>query len=106
MRQGARTVVITCGARGAVAGRGGEFWQAGVYDMGEAVDPSGCGDAFAAGLVAGIVRGWDLPATLRYASALGASAIRALGTTDGVMDAAEAQAFVAAHRLEVRRGEL
>ena len=106
LQQGARTVVITCGRRGAVAGRGGEFWRAGAYDMGEAVDPSGCGDAFAAGLVAGIVRGWDLPAMLRYASALGASAIRALGTTDGVMSAAEAEAFVAAHRLEVEQGRL
>jgi sugar/nucleoside kinase (ribokinase family) len=106
LQRGGHTVVITRGQRGAVAGRGGEFWQAGVYDMGEAVDPSGCGDAFAAGLVAGIVRGWDLLATLRYASALGASAIRALGTTDGVMGAAEAQAFVATHELEVEQGRL
>jgi sugar/nucleoside kinase (ribokinase family) len=106
LQQGARTVVITCGRRGAVAGRGGEFWQAGAYDLGEAVDPSGCGDAFDAGLVVGIARGWDLVATLRYASALGGSAIRALGTTDGVMGAAEAEAFVAAHELEVEQGRL
>jgi sugar/nucleoside kinase (ribokinase family) len=106
LQQGARNVVITCGARGAVAGRDGAFWRAGVYDMGQAVDPSGCGDAFTAGLVAGIVRGGDLLDALRYASVLGASAIRALGTTDGVMGAAEAEAFVAAHELEVERGRL
>ncbi len=106
LKQGARTVVVTCGARGAVAGRGDEFWRAGVYDMGEAVDPSGCGDAFTAGLMAGIVRGGDLLDTLRYASVLGASAIRALGTTDGVLGAAEAEAFIAAHELEVEQGKL
>jgi sugar/nucleoside kinase (ribokinase family) len=106
LKQGARTVVITCGARGAVAGRGDEFWQVGVYDMGEAVDPSGCGDAFAAGLAAGIVRGWDLPAMLRYASVLGASAIRALGTTDGVFTAAQAEEFMAGRRLDVEWGTL
>ncbi len=106
LEQGAHSVVITCGRRGVVAGRGGEFWRAGAYDMGEAVDPSGCGDAFDAGLAVGIVRGWDLVTTLRYASALGASAIRALGTTDGVMGAAEAEAFVAARRLEVEQGKL
>ena len=106
LQQGARTVVITCGRRGAVAGRDGDFWRMGAYDMGAAVDPSGCGDAFDAGLALGIVRGWDLPATLRYASVLGASAIRALGTTDGVLGAAEAEAFVAAHELEVEQGRL
>ena len=106
LKQGARTVVITCGARGAVAGRGEEFWQVGAYDMGAAVDPSGCGDAFAAGLVAGIVRGWDLPTMLRYASVLGASAIRALGTTDGVFTAAQAEEFMAGQRLDVEWGTL
>ena len=103
---GAHTVIITKGKRGVVAGRGQEFWQAGIYEMSEAVDPSGCGDAFAAGVVTGIVRGWDISATIRYASALGASAIRALGTTDGVFTAAQAEEFIAANRLDVKSGKL
>jgi sugar/nucleoside kinase (ribokinase family) len=103
---GAHTVIITKGKRGVVAGRGQEFWHAGIYEMSQAVDPSGCGDAFAAGVVTGIVRGWDLSATIRYASALGASAIRALGTTDGVFTAAQAEEFIAANRLDVKRGKL
>ena len=40
-----------------------------------------------------------MPRTLVYASALGASAVRAVGTTDGVFRADEAEAFVAAHEL-------
>ena len=103
---GAHTVIITKGKQGVVAGRGQEFWQAGIYEMSEAVDPSGCGDAFAAGVVTGIVRGWDISATIRYASALGASAIRALGTTDGVFTAAQAEEFIAANRLDVKSGKL
>ena len=103
---GANTVFITQGRRGALAGRGQEYWQAGVFGMDPLVDPSGSGDAFAAGVITGIVRGWDMPATLRFASALGASAIRALGTTDGVFSAAEAEAFIAAQRLEVQSGNL
>jgi len=63
------------------------------------VDPSGCGDAFAAGVVTGIVREWDMPRLLRYAAALGASAIRAVGTTDGVFLADEAEAFIAGRKL-------
>lgn len=70
------------------------------------MDPSGCGDAFAAGLVTGIVKGWDMSATIRYASALGASAIRALGTTDGVFTASQAEEFINVNSLEIQSGKL
>lgn len=95
---GAQTPIITCGARGAVAARGQQRWRCGVYEL-PVVDPTGCGDAFAAGVITGIVNEWDMPRTLVYASALGASAVRAVGTTDGVFRADEAEAFVAAHKL-------
>jgi len=102
---GAHTVVITQGKTGAIASQSGKYWQTGVYPT-KAVDPSGSGDAFCAGLITGIRRGWDLPGMLRYASALGASATRAVGTTDGVFTAAEAEAFVAANSLPVTTGNL
>lgn len=95
---GARTPIVTCGGRGAVAAQGRQRWRCGAYDM-PIVDPSGCGDAFAAGVVTGIVRGWDMARTLVYASALGASAVRAVGTTDGVFRADEAEVFIAGRRL-------
>lgn len=100
LAQGANTVFITQGKRGVLAGHGGTYWQAGVYPA-NPVDPSGSGDAFDAGVVLGALRGWDMPGVIRYASALGSSAIRALGTTDGVFTAAEAAAYVAAHPLDV-----
>jgi sugar/nucleoside kinase (ribokinase family) len=105
VRWGANTVIVTRGRHGTMAARGQELWRAGIYEM-SVVDPSGCGDAFAAGVVTGVVNGWDMPSTIRYASALGASAVRALGTTDGVFTAAEAQEFVAANRLDVQQGAL
>ena len=40
--------------------------------VGEIVDPTGCGDAFRAGLLYGIAQGWDWPTTGRLASLLGA----------------------------------
>jgi len=70
------------------------------------VDPSGSGDAFSAGVITAIRRGWDMPRMLSYASALGASATRAVGTTDGVYTSTEAEAFVAAHSLVVTPGNL
>ncbi len=99
--RGANTVIVTCGAAGCFASGGRRRWQSGVYHF-EIVDPSGSGDAFAAGVINGIVRGWDLPAMLRYGGALGASAVRAVGTTTGVLGSDEADALIAANPLEVR----
>jgi len=97
---GAGTVVVTCGMSGAVAARNAEPWRVGSFRM-DAIDPSGSGDAFSSGIITGILRGWELPRTLVYASALGASAVRAVGTTAGVFTAAEAEAFLAIHTLQV-----
>lgn len=97
---GAGTVVVTCGKNGAVGGRNAQRWRVGGFGI-EAVDPSGSGDAFSSGIVTGILRGWELPQTLVYASALGASAARAVGTTAGVFTAAAAEAFLATHTLQI-----
>jgi sugar/nucleoside kinase (ribokinase family) len=86
---GSQGLVITMGERGALGMCGDECWRCGAYPW-RVVDPSGAGDAFASGLITGIVRAWDLPRSLMYASALGASATRAVGTTDSVLTEAEA----------------
>ena len=104
-KRGAHTVIITQGKSGAVASRGGRYWRSGIFPA-NVVDPSGSGDAFDAGVITAIRRGWDLPQMLAYASALGSSATRAVGTTDGVFTAAEAEAFVAAHEFKVTTGNL
>lgn len=98
--RGARNIVITSGAEGCVAWRDGRVWRAPAHRL-AAIDPSGSGDAFTAGVITGIARGWDLPQMLRYASALGASAARAIGTTKGVFHGAEADAFLQSHPLDV-----
>ncbi len=97
---GATTVIITRGEAGAIAARGSEIWRTDAFPV-VAVDPSGSGDAFSAGLVMGILRGWDMPQTLSYASVLGASATQAIGTTDGVFTAAEAETFLREHQLTI-----
>jgi sugar/nucleoside kinase (ribokinase family) len=97
---GASTVIITLGRKGAVAVSGSTVWQCPAYEA-QVVDPSGSGDAFAGGVITGLLRNWKMDRTLRYASALGASATRAVGTTDGVFGAREAEAFVEAHCLAV-----
>ncbi|MDD2707977.1 MAG: carbohydrate kinase family protein [Verrucomicrobiae bacterium] len=100
---GAHNIVITRGKKGAVVAQGDTYWHAGVYSM-KAIDCSGSGDAFSSGMITGILRGWDMPRTLRHASALGASATRAIGTTAGVFDSAEAETFIATHALPLKTG--
>lgn len=100
---GANTVIITRGRLGSVAIRGANIWSCGAYSM-NVVDPSGSGDAFTSGVIRSLLQGWGLPYTLRYASAVGASATRAAGTTDSVFTAAAAEAFVAEHPLTVTEG--
>lgn len=97
---GADTVIITRGAHGVVAGRAGTTWRCGAYQM-AVIDPSGCGDAFTSGVIVGLLQRWSMPETLRYASAIGASATRALGTTQSVFTAAEAAEFVKSHPITV-----
>lgn len=97
---GANTVIVTRGASGSVATRGGRIWSCGSYQM-NVVDPSGSGDAFTSGVIRSLLRGWDLPTTLRYASAIGASATRAAGTTEAVFSASEAEGFLKEHPLTV-----
>ena len=99
---GANGVIITCGEQGAVAALEQGVWRSGCYEI-ETVDPSGSGDAFTAGLITGVRRGWEMPRLLAYASALGASSIGSVGCTDGVFRPSEVEAFINTKSLRVER---
>ncbi|MEJ5252918.1 MAG: sugar kinase [Armatimonadota bacterium] len=60
----------------------------------QAVDALGAGDAFAAGFLTGVVKGWDLEQTGRFANAVGALCVTALGATTGVRSLEETLEFM------------
>jgi sugar/nucleoside kinase (ribokinase family) len=97
---GARTAIITMGDRGAVLVGEGQRLRAEAYRM-NFVDGTGGGDAFAAGYMAGMLRGWTAAECLRIGSAVGASCVRAIGTTTGVFTKEECEAFLRDHTLKV-----
>jgi sugar/nucleoside kinase (ribokinase family) len=99
---GAATAVITLGAEGSVLVSGKNRWRAGVFSV-PFVDGSGGGDAFAAGYIYGLLRDFAPDKCLLYASALGASCVRAIGTTPGVFNRAECESFLPAHSLKLER---
>jgi len=82
-KAGVRTVVITRGQQGLYADDGKQTVEMGVFKV-PLVDPSGCGDCFTAGLIAGLLQCWGTPRVLEFASAVGALGATALGCTDGV----------------------
>jgi sugar/nucleoside kinase (ribokinase family) len=99
---GGHDIAVTLGDRGAIAVFGNEYWRCNAYP-GQTVDPSGAGDAFASGLINGIANGWEFSRSLQYASVLGASATRMVGTTDGVFTAAQADQIIAEQPVTVSR---
>jgi sugar/nucleoside kinase (ribokinase family) len=101
-RLGAGTVVITLGGDGAVLVNDQVRLRSGVYSV-QYVDGSGGGDAFDAGFLFGLLNNMPPEECLRVASALGASCVRAIGTTPGVFTRSECEAFLKENSLHIER---
>jgi sugar/nucleoside kinase (ribokinase family) len=99
-RLGAGTAIVTLGGDGAVVVGERVRLRAGTYPV-EFVDGSGGGDAFDAGYAYGLLHGLGTEDCLRVASALGASCVRAIGTTTGVFTRAECEDFLRRHTLPI-----
>jgi sugar/nucleoside kinase (ribokinase family) len=82
---GAGTVVITMGADGLLARTATEVRHVAAPSV-DVTDGSGAGDAFSAGLILGILEGWELEPLLMFASEVGALACTALGCSAGIPD--------------------
>jgi sugar/nucleoside kinase (ribokinase family) len=97
---GARLVVITQGGQGLYANDGESTVEMGIFQV-PLVDPSGCGDCFNAGLIASLLRGWDIVHALEFASAVGAIGATALGCTDGVPSFATVECFLKENKIKI-----
>jgi sugar/nucleoside kinase (ribokinase family) len=65
------------------------------------VGGAGSGDAFDAGYIAGLLAGEDPAGCLRWGSALGASCVRSIGTTESIFSRDQAEAFMRQYDLEL-----
>jgi sugar/nucleoside kinase (ribokinase family) len=101
-RLGVGTSIITVGDQGAVLVGDQVRLRSGTFRL-PFVDGTGGGDAFAAGYMTGLLRGLDAEGCLRLGSALGASCVRAIGTTTGVFTAAECEQFLRENTLPIER---
>jgi len=75
-----RALVVTRGAAGSTIHVGGERIAVPPAKPGRVVDPGGCGDAYRAGLLHGLLHSLDWPSTGRIASLMGAIKIESRGS--------------------------
>lgn len=93
---GATSVAIKRGGDGcAVFPAGGAPFTVPCYPV-SAVDTLGAGDAWVAGFLLGLLRGFDTLQTARLANAVGAFAVQSFGATTGIRSEADTLAFIGA----------
>jgi|YelNatPaOPRAMG01_1025707.scaffolds.fasta_scaffold76745_1 sugar/nucleoside kinase (ribokinase family) len=85
---GARTVILTRGAKGSYFKSKDEEWEEPPIPI-EYIDGAGAGDAFDAGLIFGMLNGLSVKQSMKLASAYGASACRSIGCTTGLLEPQE-----------------
>jgi len=78
--KGESSVIITKGAEGSVIHAVGTEYTIGAARPAVILDPTGAGDAYRAGLLAGMVYGWDWQTTGQVAATLASFAVEQYGT--------------------------
>jgi len=73
-------LIVTRGGEGSIVYTQGEEIGIPQVAVNEAVDPTGCGDAYRAGLLLGLENGWDWETTGRVGSLIGAIKVQQKGT--------------------------
>lgn len=74
-----KALVLTLGAKGSLIHAGGKTHEVPVVQAAALLDPTGCGDAYRAGLLFGIAKGWDWPSTGRLGALMGSIKIEHRG---------------------------
>lgn len=79
MARGVKALILTLGSQGSVIFANGQRHEIPVVKAKAILDPTGCGDAYRAGLLHGIARGWDWPSTGRLGALMGSIKIEHRG---------------------------
>jgi sulfofructose kinase len=86
-------VAVTLGAEGVIATTAAATFRVPGYGV-TAVDTTGAGDVFRAGFIHGLLHGWSLERTLRFANATAALKCAQLGGRPGIPTVSAAEAMV------------
>ncbi|MCA9042310.1 MAG: carbohydrate kinase family protein, partial [Planctomycetaceae bacterium] len=98
---GVETILITCGNQGTVVLSEQEEFRTRCFQV-PYIDGTGSGDAFVAGFMHGLLNEASLLDCVVSGSALGASAVRAVGATTSVFTADELNEFISKQSLDAQ----
>jgi len=73
-------LIVTRGGEGSVVYTDGDEIEIPTVNVDQAIDPTGCGDAYRAGLLLGLEKGWDWQTSGRVGSLIGAIKVQQEGT--------------------------
>lgn len=79
MARSVKALILTLGSQGSVIFANGQRHEIPIVKAGAILDPTGCGDAYRAGLLYGIARGWDWPSSGRLGALMGSIKIEQRG---------------------------
>ena len=101
-----KALIVTLGANGSHIYADGQRIMIPCVKANEIVDPTGCGDAYRAGLLYGIANGWDWPTCGRLASTMGSIKIASRGGQNHKPTREEIEnVYAAALVLEISKAE-
>jgi sugar/nucleoside kinase (ribokinase family) len=92
--RGVGCVAATCGAAGALVATGEDTVTVPAFEV-DVVDTTGCGDAFSAGFLTGVLGGRTPTEAAVLGNATAAQVVQGLGTDHGAFDLAAVDAFAA-----------
>ncbi|MFX0560483.1 sugar kinase [Tepidibacillus infernus] len=81
---GASYVAIKRGEKGSIGSYGDQYIEVSALIPRKVVDTVGAGDGFDAGFIYGVLKGWDLQKTLRFANAIGSMVVSVSGDNEGL----------------------
>lgn len=97
--RGPSDVIITLGARGCACLVDGRIETLSVYKV-KVVDATGAGDTFHGAYIHGMLQGWDMLQSARFASAVSAIKCMAIGGRAGLPDLKTAEEFIKTGRVD------
>ena len=93
LEYGPQIVTLKCGEQGSIIYTQNDKLIVPSFQIVE-VDPTGAGDCFDAGFVYGLLEGWELEKTARFANAVGALATTKKGPMEGAPTLEQALEFM------------
>ncbi|MPM80824.1 putative sugar kinase YdjH [bioreactor metagenome] len=94
--RGVTAVVVKMGSRGCYCKSGSKAFYCGCYTV-PVAETTGAGDAFVAGFLTAVGKGYPIEECVQFGTATSAHAIQAFGATAGVPDFGTVCAFMAEH---------